>query len=92
MLYQYLFALALALAPLGVWAAPGESLSSPLFLGMGNTGPDGSLLVSGPADAVEIPRSDGSVDVAELWRRSAEAGDGIEIPRSDGSVDVAELW
>ena len=50
------------------------------------------FLVARPGDAVEITRTDGSVDVAELWKRSAGVGDGVEIPRSDGSVDVAELW
>ena len=42
--------------------------------------------------AVEIPRADGSVDVAELWRRTATAHGTVEIPRGDGKVDVAELW
>ena len=37
---------------------------------------------------VKIPNEDGSVDVAELWRKSNDA---VKIPNEDGSVDVAEL-
>lgn len=45
------------------------------------------------SNAVQIPRVNGSVDVAELWRRSAVThANSVEIPRTDGSGDVAELW
>ncbi|KAI9640469.1 hypothetical protein NHQ30_011215 [Ciborinia camelliae] len=38
---------------------------------------------------VSIPNIDGSLDTAELWRKSNA---GVSIPNADGTSDAAELW